>query len=293
MRRLAETLITSFVVFLATLISGALLEYFTQIKGSITTGPQINTDIGLLFPVDIDNYRNSSIDDLKIMVPINVQVNKINSSIPLKISVMPDNVNLSTFKMLTFSGFEGNLKTRILFPMDSKNMAIEYKVINAKDKKLKMLPTEGISDPLNRAIEDAITFSVIYSLFFGIFWYKYLGEKEKTHKKLDELIETSSKLESKMVNEIKDGRNRVLRLKIYLLARINDYAIELSFWRNSVSKILIQSGKDEKYADKLIEKVSESLKTQSTNSDIFSNFKTIETMATLISSAEKESSKDR
>jgi len=293
LRRIAETLITSFVVFLITLISSALLEYFTQIKGSITTGPPISTGIGLLYPVDIDNYRNKSIDDLKIMVPISVQVNKINSSIPLKISVMYDNVSSSIFKMLTFSGIEGNLKTRIIFPIDSKNMVSEFKVINAKDKQLKMLPTEGISDPLSRAINDAIISALIYSLFVGILWYKYLGEKDKTHKRIDELIEKSSKLESEMENKMKEERKVTLRLKIYLLARINDYSKELNFWRNSVSKILIQSGKDEKYADKLIEKVSESLNTQSTNSEIFNNFKTIETMATLISSAEKESSKDK
>ena len=73
-----------------------------------------------------------------------------------------------------------------------------------------------------------------------------------------------------------------MRIKILLLARLSDYSKELTFWRDTIRKILYSMSKTgKKAAEEVIKEVTATLKTHSTLSESEDDFETIK-MASLL-----------
>jgi hypothetical protein len=67
------------------------------------------------------------------------------------------------------------------------------------------------------------------------------------------------------------------------MARLSDYAKELSFWRDTIRKILVEQGQTLKDTDTIINNVTKSLKTYSTKAlEDIESFESIKIAASLI-----------
>ena len=87
--------------------------------------------------------------------------------------------------------------------------------------------------------------------------------------------------------QMEELENRGARLKLLLLSRLHDYSKELTFWRDTVRKIIFQSTKQKTDVELIIETVTENLKTYGAKSGKEVDFKAVEVMARMIT-REKE-----
>jgi hypothetical protein len=92
--------------------------------------------------------------------------------------------------------------------------------------------------------------------------------------------------------EITDIRNTHSRHKILLLARLSDYSKELSFWQDTVRKILYQQTGSGQSAEKLIEEIRNSLGTYTTKKGVEDDLNTVKVLADMLNSnSDKQSNK--
>ena len=72
------------------------------------------------------------------------------------------------------------------------------------------------------------------------------------------------KLSSKMDDQKEQSTKAINELRLYYFARISDLQKELSFWRDTVRKMLYNSQHEFQTADKVIDTVTSTLKTYTT-----------------------------
>jgi hypothetical protein len=232
----------------------------------------------------------------------------------LVIENIPNTLNTSTSQRLKISGIEPNKLNRIFIPIDSQFNYESVKIVNPKQFKLDSKPIEGVSKPTNEALQNILYMSILWSIIFGIFTYwvniqaekrdvefrkKYDEYKEESKNRLDEYKEEAKKMSegfhSKLQEnreEAKDLRNTLTRQKILLLARLSDYSKELSFWQDTVRKILYQQTGSGQSAEKLIEEVRNSLGTYTTKKGVEDDLNTVKVLADMLnSSSDKQSNK--
>jgi hypothetical protein len=79
--------------------------------------------------------------------------------------------------------------------------------------------------------------------------------------KLEKTLSQQDSLQKKVHTAQSIAHATHLRLRLYLLARIRDYARELDFWRKTISSILLTGGVDKERAESLLKSVTANLGT--------------------------------
>jgi hypothetical protein len=167
---------------------------------------------------------------------------------------------------------------RLLIPVNGETEAASVHAINADELKLNLSPTSNLHPPgmLDKYIVPSLIIALVVGLASFLILVRLDGLKEKleeAQKRMDDLLERFSEKE-----------NVSRKMKILALARITDYSKELSFWRDVVRRILYDSS-NKKAADKVIDEVTESLRTYGTRKES-REFNTILVMARMFSGAE-------
>lgn len=85
-------------------------------------------------------------------------------------------------------------------------------------------------------------------------------DQAQTNKECDRLTKQSEE----MRQSFEDAEKGFRRANLLLLARLSDYAKELTFWRDTLRKAIYQSTKDRNSAEALIRTVTKGLRTYST-----------------------------
>jgi hypothetical protein len=83
---------------------------------------------------------------------------------------------------------------------------------------------------------------------------------ERMRVALEDSKQKAQSLQDQLAIVESEMRAESLRKRIYLLARLHDYSRELSFWRDTIRKLLTSSG-SVLSPDKVIEQVTASLRT--------------------------------
>lgn len=105
---------------------------------------------------------------------------------------------------------------------------------------------------------------------------------ERTRKSKADMEEKTQGLQAELANVRSEMRADTLRRQIYLLARLHDYSRELSFWRDTIRKLLT-SGGNVPSPDKVCEQVTASLRTFGTlDQKILNDFEAIKIGAELL-----------
>lgn len=112
-------------------------------------------------------------------------------------------------------------------------------------------------------------------------------DEEKWEKGSAEL----EKLSDKMKDQKEQSKKAINELRFYYFARISDLQKELSFWRDTVRKILYNSQNEFQTADKVIEAVTSTLKTYTTRKSGDENMDELLYLAQLIADSRELHSK--
>jgi hypothetical protein len=288
MKKIASTIATVAITFVITLALNLIIELLTQDKGAVMIGPVVTIQGQPYMPIDISNHAQEPLDNLVLTIPESTDSHSIISSSPIEVEEIPDVVGTSIRKRIQISGLEPRQVTQLLVPMADQDAAELVRLVNAKQVGLAIERVEDIERPISLAMKDAVVTASIYAVMLAImtFWhYGQLGdlreETEAISKKLDEAMAQAQELEE----EASQITNKQKRIQILLLARLSDYSKELSFWRDTIRKILYQATGDSKGSETVINQVTETLRTYGTRSGAADDFETIEVLARMLSNS--------
>ncbi|MBL8077654.1 MAG: hypothetical protein JNM55_06815 [Anaerolineales bacterium] len=305
MKKLADTIITVVITFLISLVLTTITNYITQDSGEAEFGTPIKVEEKYYVPIVFSNYSDRIIGNLIISIPEELDSSVIPSSKPINVSNLLTNVGGNGSKNIRLDGFEPKTATQILIPISSIDQVEKIRFINPEEVRFLVIEKNIVESPIKSSFSRVLSNSIFTSLVYGIviFWALSTIEKDKTErdekiKELREDIKSSEEKQQKanddLMKQLEDDDKQIKkiketaqRIKLSLIARISDYAKELEFWRDTIRKILYESGKDKRSVEMIIDTVTSSLKTYGTQEKFF-DFNAIEVMARQLREAENK-----
>ncbi|WP_375171866.1 hypothetical protein [Marinobacter sp.] len=267
-------------VFFVTLAMNWIVETLTADSGYIRTGEIVSIGYDRFMPIEIENYKSSPINGIKVLMPLGLQAKEIASSKPIQIEQVDTTVSSNQFNLFEISEVNGQAITRILVPLKFEDSRC-CQFLNSKELKLELKNDDDVVNPVRSAFFDGAQTAAIYSIlmFFLAVWLKskieaLKHEIESLSKKNESSIEQTDKLREDL-NEI---RKIYKRQRVFLLRRVSDYGKEVEFWRNTMRKMLIAKGVDKNSTKNMLREISKALGTMSTHgstSDEYEDFKAL------------------
>lgn len=296
MKRIGDTALVVIVTFVASLILNGVVQYVTRDSGSVVIGHAIPGSETVYVPVEIVNFSNDVIDGFQLAVPSTTRTDDLAASAPLQVSELHSAIPNQLTKVVAISGIEPRSRTSVLIPVASSTEAQLVHAVNGRELGLRLTHAAEVENPVLAAAGDALIVAILYSLFYGGFLFWTYGRIDGIRQDLKEVEEKQAKgqemaieLSESLEQQGKEARERALRLKVLLLARLDDYARELRFWRDAIRGILLKGGADPVTQELVIEIVTEKLKTFSTReAGTEDEFRTIFVLAGLLNEANNE-----
>lgn len=241
------------------LIFNIIIQCFTTESLFINISASTEQNGNFLTIINIQNLEASTLSDLSLYVDSNNEVLNIQPND--KINLQQQYIELEkispkseqTIALLTKHPItnkqitaEGNYKIRVVYSKYSKSPIIQAII------------SFGIS-----------SIAIILGSIF-ILWYsnkKHLQVEQEIKKLKIEQENSIKKIKSLQndANRLQDKANRLQsETRFYNSTRISDLKKELSFWRDTVRKILYNSQNEYQTADKVIETVTSTLQTYTT-----------------------------
>jgi hypothetical protein len=313
MKKIADTLVVVFATFIVTMLMDTAAGLLTQARGTAIIGPSVTIQGQVYVPVDLSNFTGELVDGVMLSIPTSMTISDTVSSSPIQMEVVPDAAGISSLKRIRISGLEPYRLTRLLIPVVSQSEVGTVQILNAKQMKLDLEEVEGIRNPVQLVLLGALTPALIYALLVGVafFWIqtqnqdnivKIKKQAEDNASKLEKDIQETRKQSAELEKRVDEAESELLesrkkfeeyekdyyRSKVLLRARLNDYAKELSFWRDTIRKTLYQSIHHDKAAELVINQVTETLKTYGTRSNVTDDFEAIKVMAGILARSERD-----
>jgi hypothetical protein len=198
-------------------------------------------------------------------------------------------------KKIILSGFEPKSVLTLLIPLPKHEDYDRIVVLNSTELRMTFESFSNLDSPIKESFFNGLQTAIIFTILYSLFLYFISRRNEKLNKKIEETNKRLENQEAECVvckREAKETKSEALkslrRIQIVLLSRISDYNKELSFWRDTIRKVLYQDNKSESFADAVIKNVSENLKTYSTlKGDFAHSFESAQTLADMINFREK------
>lgn len=271
-----------------TLALNFALDYISRDNGTITIGPSTAIVGKTYMPVAISNFNASSLDDIILSVPSSVITSELISSDSIRVSEEPNNASTVDRKQISISGIGHNRVVTLDIPLANQDQVAVVEVLNARQKKLTVLPIKDISYPLNRMLLSALLAAVVYAFFVALFAMWDHSKRIALDARYQEIKEQLTKLEK--TNAATTAT--LNRMKILLLARMSDYAKELRFWRDTMRKVLYGLTGGKEAGEELVKYVSQSLKTYGVSRSVDADdFELMKVLGGLIFKYESENKK--
>lgn len=293
MKTLANTVLTVVITFFISLLLNFILGYFSQPKATSEFGPLIVIEGKIYMAIKFDNLTPEPIDNVEFAIPAYVELSAIISSAPIRIIDIVEFIGENSWKHIQISNFEPNKTTNILIPLrDTKDMGL-IQIVNFKRLRIKFLPTTNLQSPLIQSLKYALLPTLIYTIFIAIFGFWDYAQVSEITKKIEKVKEDgriesekaekkSTALQNEMIEKIsvfkqeheriekkfKEKSDDYQRIKLYLIARLSDYSKELTFWHDTIRKIIYQAEGDDKTATRIINQVTETLRTYGTRGNV-------------------------
>lgn len=299
MKKIADTMVAVAITFAVTLALSFVVQLLTQDKGTVMIGPVVTIQGQLYMPTDISNLTHELLDNVVLSIPESTDSQSIVSSSPIEVEEVPDVIGTSIRKRIQVSGLEPSQVTRLLVPISDQDVAELVRLVNAEQVRLAIERVEGLERPISLAMKDALVTATIYAAIVAIGLFRFYAQlsdlreqSEAWSKKLDEAVAEQREVELRVAaaqaeseEQASELANKLRRIQILMSARLSDYSKELTFWRDTIRKILYQATGDSKASETVINHVTETLRTYGTRSGTADDFETINVLAGILSNS--------
>lgn len=265
---LASTLVATLFAGLLTLVAA----YFRAPSGALVIGQRMAVPGRAQFvvPIEIANYRDDEGLELALEVPLGIAPSSISTSRPVQI--VGDSIAATGERtLLRVRGLPARSTTRLLVPVDSAVISPDILARNSSGERLEISYDRDTRSRLARAIGSVfggvLAYLVAYFVLNFAFLRWYLPKHEELKRRIAALEHSSATTSDELRRERSVIENRLGRIRTLLLSRIMDLQRELEFWRNTVRRYVLDSGRTVAEADDLLTHVSDQLHTWSTRAD--------------------------
>lgn len=226
--------------------------------------------------ISVNNFKNKNIDTLSLFFSddcslLSVQKNDyvILDGDYIKITVPP--------------------KEKISFYVLTENKATEDTIRCVYDGKIVLNYQNSKEAEFLKTIKSILIIIIIYSISIIINFILHRKMVSKIAKRCDDIeiklaqsIADAEKAEKKIIDAFKRYRKE----KIFYQTRISQLRKELNFWRDTIRKLLYDSKHQEQFSEKILEAVTNNLKTYTTSDRSDNTIDDVLFIAELISKAE-------
>ncbi|MEH6947812.1 hypothetical protein V7068_12215 [Bacillus sp. JJ634] len=299
-----------------------VIIFVVSLIGSILSGSNTTVTIGNSIKVEDNQFFTSvninafeDVDDLRVSIPITMRTEQIKSNKPIKIEIIKNNIGTANGSVLEIERISSDNNVELILVTDEKISTKEI-VVNDKKNEIDVEYSADMENPIKGELRSLVLNALIYALVAGLAVYIFKKNEDKraaeSTRKLEEVNRDIERIERKReelqeeVNKYKqamEDRKKEIDIQqkridkvsidaqkrnILLQAKLYDYRKELSFWRDTIRKIIYQlpDGKDK--AEQLIRIVSSSLKTYQTNEKENHNFETLKVLSKWIKDINQE-----
>lgn len=295
MKGYINQVISIIIAFVVTLLVSFGIDQLFGENGSISLSKRIELSTGSYVELAIENYSKSTINGLKIIIPNDAPTNLIRSSQPIELKVDKAALSSPEHTIITLSFIPSKKITRVFFPLfDETSECCE--VINSNELKLLTKTDSEVFNPVISSLYGALRTASIYTVFVIIIaaWLKSkLNLLQERLNKLESehvpFMEKATKQSNEFHKRIDEMRQIAVRQRVILLRQLSDYRTELSFWRDSIRKILYEKYKNNENADVIIKDITNNLKTYGTRSKLSGDYEVIKAMADTLRDADNMS----
>lgn len=263
------------------------IEQFFKSNGSIQVDEIQLTSGSVAAMVRVENYSKERINDLKILIPKESQINQISTSTPIQIEEANNILSTSKQKVIILSLIPPKTISTILIPISEGSSCCS--ILNSEELKIAVKEESDVLSPSMHALYKGLQTALIYTVFFAVvvLWYKSQNNELAT--RLEKIEEKHNEYADRTKSKLREVESKFGRHKAILLRRLSDYSKELEFWRDSIRKVLYQSEVSSSNAEKLIAHVTQKLGTFGTRSGSAEEFETIQALAQDIAEHEEKS----
>jgi len=278
-------------VFFVTLAMNWIVETLTVDSGYIRTGEIMSIGYDRFMPIEIENYKSSPINGIKVLMPLGLKAKEIASSKPIQIEQVNTTVSSNQFNLFEISEVNGQAITRILVPLKFEDSRC-CQFLNTEELKLEVKNDDDVVNPVRSAFFEGAQTAVIYSvlMFFLAVWLKSKIEALKHEmESLSKKNESSTEQIDKLREDLTEIRKIYKRQRVFLLRRVSDYGKEVEFWRNTMRKILIAKGVDKNSTKNMLREISKALGTMSTHGNTSDEYEDFKALKEVIASIDESS----
>lgn len=283
-----SVIVPTIVAFMFSLVS----TYYNG-TSTITIGQSARVSDKFITPINISAYKE--IDKLKITFPIKLNEKQISSNVPLYVKSVDNNIGVDNSSTFELTAVSENSSVQLLIStrevINDKNIKI-----NKNGNNISVNYDSEISNPAQEQLINIIITTVMFFLVLNFVTWLQNKRSDRERLKMEELIDRyANNIEAKArdMNELREdfirSKNNNAKVRVLLQAKLNDHKKELSFWRNTIRKILYEIPDGDKKAEKLIGTVTSSLGTYSTNEKNEHDFEALKVAAALLRDSEEES----
>ena len=162
-------------------------------------------------------------------------------------------------------------------------------ILNAQQLNIEVKNKGNRVPYFKKVFRDALLTSFIMTIIYGIytfFFFQKLNHVDKNRTELRKDLQQITFESNKTASEAKISHQRI---KLLLIARIQDYRKELDFWKDTIRKIIYNQRGAKQDVNDLFDIVTKNLKTYGTRGILGSSeFESITTMAKLLVENEKK-----
>ncbi|MGG0025251.1 hypothetical protein ABEY03_16345 [Bacillus inaquosorum] len=258
-------------------------------------------------PINISPYHD--IKELRITFPQKLDVKQISSNEPINVKSDKNNIGVESNSTFEIAKIVENNSVQLLITTQKKLNDKEIR-IDKNGNNISVNYESQIVNPAKKQLINLIITSSIYFIMLNILalimnkrWDKYYAKMKNEIKEFEDNakdLDKKSKKKTEELSELRKTLNQAFeetdRIKyhekkkqILLLAKLNDYKKELTFWRNTIRKVLYELPDGDKKADKLIGTVTSSLKTYGTVEKNEHDYESLKVAAALLNDSDKRS----
>lgn len=220
-------------------------------------------------PLHIINPRSTRLDGLILVVPRHVDPSKIIASAPISMTAFDGELTLSEGRRLKVNGIAASQAVTILIPDEQGAGFSDVSVLDEGETHVRVYRKGAViggrvltAGLLGLA---AAVVGVAPWLLVAGFLKSQLNRASEETARLEKMMGQNEKVTNALVEPMKRQVAELRRHRIFLQARLGQYARELEFWRDAVRKNLYQQGSEKKEVQMFLQKISESLETYSTH----------------------------
>lgn len=279
---------TVVLTFFVTLILNTSLNYYTRDRGSISISDPVGIGESIATIITIENHSAETLNGLIIEAPYSIQTSSISARPSVAIEEIPS-IAKGGSRLIRISQISPRQISRIFIPHPSGEQTITIRISNIEETGLKSRHDDRLDSPLLFAFYSALFVALLYALVESASLYISAKERNSLNKRIDDLEKSSGELNGlreKFRKDLDAVNTRLAKQRLLLQARLFDYSKELSFWRNVMKTLILQSGGDNRQVDALISQVTSSLGTHGTKASTTESFEAIKVASRWLADAE-------